>query len=63
MARMRTIPKAVAELKAEDPNTSVTLSRLRRWVKQGKVKSFDGGQKSTLVDLDDVRKMVTNANC
>lgn len=63
MARIRTIPKAVAELKAEDPNTSVTLYRLRRWVKQGKVKSFDGGQKSTLVDLDDVRKMVTNAGC
>ena len=63
MARIRTIPKAVAELKAEDPNTSVTLCRLRRWVKQGKVKSFDGGQKSTRVDLDDVRKMVTNAGC
>lgn len=59
--RMRTIPKAVAELREEDPNTSVTLYRLRRWVKQGKVKSFDGGQKSTLVDLDDVRKMASSS--
>lgn len=59
--RMRTIPKAVAELRIEDPNTSVTLYRLRRWVKQGKVKSFDGGQKSTLVDLDDVRKMASSS--
>lgn len=63
MARIRTIPRAVQELRAEDPDTSVTIYRLRRWVKQGKVKSFDGGTRSLLVDLDDVKRLVSNAGC
>lgn len=58
MARIRTIPKAVEELKREDPNTYVNITALRRWVKEGKVKSFNGG-KSPLVDLDDLEIMVT----
>lgn len=57
MSRIRTIPKAVEEMKKKDPNTCITLSAMRRWVKQGKVKSFDGG-KIRLVDLDEVELMV-----
>lgn len=57
MARIRTIPKAVEEMKKKDPNTCITLSAMRRWVKQGKIKSFDGG-KIRFVDLDEVELMV-----
>lgn len=56
MARIRTIPKAVEEIKQKDPNTCVNLTAMRRWVKAGKIKSFDGG-KCRLVDLDEVERM------
>lgn len=65
MARIRTIPKAVEEMKQKDPNTYINITGLRRWVKAGKIKSFDGG-KSPLVDLDELESMVTSgtyANC
>ena len=62
MARIRTMPKAVKELREADPNTVVTYTRLRRWVKEGQIRSFDGG-KSPLVDLDDVERLVSNAGC
>ena len=51
MARIRTIPKAVEAIKAKDPDTYLNVTSLRRWVKTGKIKSFDGG-KIALVDLD-----------
>ena len=35
VVRMRTLPKAAAILKAEDPETAITLTALRRMVKQG----------------------------
>lgn len=60
MARIRTLPKAIAEIREKDPNTSLSYSALRRWVKEGKINSFDGG-KSPLVDLDDVELMVQGA--
>ena len=60
MARIRTIPKAVEEIKEKDPGTSVSLTALRRWVKEGKIRHFDGG-KSPLVDLDEVERMVSGA--
>ncbi len=60
MARIRTIPKAVEEIKAKDPGTCVNLTALRRWVKEGKINSFNGG-KSPLVDLDEVERMVSGA--
>ena len=60
MARIRTLPKAVEEIKAKDSGTCVSYTALRRWVKEGKIRSFDGG-KSPLVDLDEVERMVTGA--
>lgn len=60
MARIRTLPKAAAELKEKDPNTCITLNRLRRLVKEGKIRSFDGG-KCPLVDLDEVERLVPGA--
>lgn len=58
MARIRTLPKAAEELKEKDPATVMTITRLRRLVKEGKIKSFDGG-KCPLVDLDEVERMVS----
>lgn len=60
MARIRTLPKAAEEIKAKDPGTSVTYWALRRWAKEGKIRSFNGG-KGPLVDLDEVERMVTGA--
>ena len=60
MARIRTLPKAVEELKAKDPGTCVTLNALRQWVRQGLVSSKKAG-KNFLVDLDEVERMVTGA--
>ena len=37
LTRMRTIPKAFAEIKALDPNTDFTLRALRRMVKNGEI--------------------------
>lgn len=55
--RMRTLPKAAEELKEKDPNTGLTYGTLRRWVKEGRIKSFDGG-KCKLVDLDELERLV-----
>lgn len=62
MARIRTLPKAVEEIKAKDPGTCVTLNALRQWARQGLVPSKKAG-KNFLVDLDDVERMVSNAGC
>ncbi len=61
MARIRTIRKAAAELAGKDPNTSMTVTRLRRLVKEGKIRSFDGG-KCKLVDLDEVEQLVAGVS-
>lgn len=49
--RMRTLPEAVAEIKKIDADTAITLTALRRMVKQGIVPSFSVGSKR-LVCLD-----------
>ena len=51
LTRMRTIPKAFAEIKALDPNTDFTLRALRRMVKNGEIPSVQIASK-TLVNLD-----------
>ncbi len=58
MARIRTLPKAVEEIKAKDPGTCINYGRLRRWVKSGKINSFDGG-KCRMVDLDEVERLAS----
>lgn len=51
MARMRSIPKAVEEIRKKDPETCVSESVLRRWVKSGTIPSVKTG-KNFLVNLD-----------
>ncbi len=49
--RMRTLPQAVQILREEDPETAITLTALRRMVKQGKLPVTQMGRKP-LIDLD-----------
>lgn len=50
LPRMRTLPEAAKELKAEDPNTCLTLPVLRRLVKEGVVPCVYSGKRA-LVDM------------
>lgn len=58
MPRVRTLPKAVEEVKKKDPGTCVTLARLRRWVKEGKIVSVYSGT-TALVDVDALEAFVS----
>ena len=51
LPRMRTIPQAIKEIKALDPNTSITVSVLRRMVKDGVVETVQVANKR-LLNLD-----------
>ena len=51
--RMRTIPKIVAEIKALDPETEVTVHWVRQLAKTGAVPVVWAGCKA-LINLDDV---------
>mgnify|MGYP001026096323 FL=1 len=67
MAKMRSIPKAVEEIRAKDPETCISLCVLRRWVKEGKVPSRKTG-KNYLVNMDALEAYmagggVANADC
>lgn len=51
MPTMRTPPKAVEEIRKNDPDSSITLAALRRWIKRGEVPSVRVGR-NALVDMD-----------
>ena len=57
MASIRTIPKAVEAIKAKDPETCLTEYMLRKWIRTGKIKTFNEGT-FYLVDLDELEKIV-----
>ena len=50
LPQMRTLPQVMTELKRADPETAVTLSALRRAVKQGRIPSVTVESK-TLVNM------------
>lgn len=50
--RMRTLPKAVELLREEDPGTAITLTALRRLVKQNKIPVAMMSARKPLVDVD-----------
>lgn len=58
MATMRTLPKAAEELKKKDPNTPITLTVLRRWVKAGKVPVVVTVGKIPLVNMEALEAML-----
>ncbi len=51
LPRMRTIPQAFKEIKALDPDTSITVSVLRRLVKEGAIETVQVANKR-LLNLD-----------
>ena len=51
LPKMRTLAKAIAEIKAQDPNTALTHNQLRVLVKSGQVPCVMAGR-HTLVNLD-----------
>lgn len=51
LPRMRTLAKAIEEIKAEDPNTALTQNQLRVLVKSGAIPSVHAGR-HTLINLD-----------
>ena len=50
--RMRTLPEAARLLKEEDPGTAITLTGLRRMVKQGRIPVSMQGKNKPLIDMD-----------
>lgn len=62
MVRIRTIPKAVAEIKAQDPGSYINERLLRRWLKDGTIKPVNGSYAYTLVNLDELERFLANEN-
>ena len=62
MVRIRTIPKAVAEIKAQDPGSYINARLLRRWLKDGTIKPVKGSYTYTLVNLDELERFLANEN-
>lgn len=58
MARVRTIPKAVKEIKEKDPGTHINVSLLRKWVKRGLLSPIPGSGSHVLIDLEKVESLI-----
>lgn len=58
MARIRTVPQTVREIKAKDPDSFVNAYLLRRWIKEGVITPIPGTGKHFLIDLDKVEKLL-----
>lgn len=61
MPRVRTVPKAVAEIQRNDPDTFITEAIMRRWIKDGYVKVIPGCRSYQLVDLDQIDEFINKA--
>lgn len=59
--RMRTLPKAYAEIKALDPNTAFTMRALRRMVNSGELPVVQINSKK-LINLDLLLHMLSCYN-
>lgn len=58
MAKMRTITKAVKEYKERDKESPVSVTTLRRWVKEGKVKYVMSGN-TVLVNMESLEEFLS----
>ena len=59
MRRIRTINKAVEELKAKDPDTAITSHFLRKLVNENEISCIMAGSR-VLVDMDTVESYFDN---
>lgn len=57
--RVRTIPKAVAEIKAKDPDTEINAFMLRHWVKTGAFPSIPCPGTKVLINLDELEAFLS----
>lgn len=57
MAKLRTINKAAAELKEEDPETPVCAMTIRRWITSGKLRHIKSGNR-VYVDMDVLKEFM-----
>ena len=58
---LRSVQNALDIIKAEDPETAVTLHTIRLWCKEGKVRSIMAGTK-ILVDVESLKNYMNSAN-
>lgn len=62
MVRIRTIPKAVEEIKAQDPGTYINVPLLRKWVKKGIIPAVPTGGSHVLLDMDKLESFLAGEN-
>ncbi len=62
LRRMRTIPEALAEIRALDEKTAVTPYCIRMLCRGNRVRCIYTGRK-TLVDLDDLIEFLNSRGC
>lgn len=62
MVRIRTVPKAVEEIKKQDPGSYINPRLLRRWLKDGTIKPVKGSYAYTLVNLDELERFLAGEN-
>lgn len=53
ITKIRTVPKAVAVLKEIDPGTAITVSAVRRAIREGKISSVQVGTRN-LVNVNEI---------
>lgn len=66
MVRVRTIPKAVEEIKAKDPGSYISAPFLRRLVKRGVLHPVQTGGAYVLLNMDELEKFLAggpNEDC
>ena len=60
LPRIRTIPQAVEELKAQDPKSAINITCLRSLVKKGLIKRVDDGGRVAYINFDSLLEYLAN---
>jgi len=55
---LRSIKKSYDIIKANDPETGITVHTIRTWCKEGKIKCLTAGNK-VLIDMDSLINYIT----
>lgn len=58
MKRMRTLRKAIEEIKQADPETAITYNALRTWCNTGIIPCVKAGT-TILIDLDQLERFLS----
>lgn len=52
MKRIRSVPKAVDEIKKADPGSPISIWMLRDWVARGLIPTVQTGTRTCYIDMD-----------